>query len=373
MESNELEITTNSDELNNKNKKPISKKTIASIIFLLAITIVVFIVFFSFNDINETIELIKTVDPVKILIAVVCLILYAAIWPVSLCMISRRNKIKTSLLDDYFIGGSEFFFNNITPFSSGGQPVQIYLYTQKKVSASQSTGIILANFIVLMFASNIFALASLIYYGRFSQNFSSGTSWMIVLGFIMNLFTLVFMILIATSSGIRKFFRGILELLCKNKFIAKYLAKSIPAFDTYCENAQAATKEIFSHKITFIFAIIVRMISLLFYYAIPYYILGALGVDVTFEVMPYIILASAFAITTMVWVPTPGGTGGIEFAFTTIFTTFAGVTTAIGAAGMVLWRALTYYLLTILSLVCYIVFEFFVKKLTKKAKDVEKS
>ena len=30
--------------------------------------------------------------------------------------------------------------------------------------------------------------------------------------------------------------------------------------------------------------------------------------------------SSAFAITTMVWVPTPGGTGGIEFAFTTIFT-----------------------------------------------------
>ena len=68
----------------------------------------------------------------------------------------------------------------------------------------------------------------------------------------------------------------------------------------------------------------------------------------------------------MVWVPTPGGTGGIEIAFTMIFTTFAGVTSSIASAGMVIWRGITYYLLMLISAISYILFEIKVKHDRKK-------
>ncbi len=344
------------------NKKPSRKKTIISILIVLLITAIVFIILFNFNDIHETIDLIKTVDGKYMGLAVLFLVLYAILWPLSLALIAKQNRFKTHFLDNYLIGSSEHFFNSITPFSTGGQPVQIYLYTQKKIKASDSTGMIVANFIALLIASNAFAIASLVYYGRFSVNFTGGTVWMIGLGFAMNLFTLAFMILMSTCKFIRDWFRKILEFFCRNKLIGKHLKKFIPAFDSYCENAQAAAKEIFSHKLSFVGAVFVRGFSLLFYYAIPYFILKALGVDLSIAQLPFIILASAFAITTMVWVPTPGGTGGIEFAFTTIFTTFAGVSSSIGLTGMILWRALTYYLLMLLSFICYIVYEILVKR-----------
>lgn len=348
-------------------KKPSRKKTIISILIVLLITAVVFIILFNFNDIHETVALIKTVDGKYMGLAVLFLVLYALTWPLSLVVIAKTNRFKTHFLDNYLVGASEHFFNSITPFSTGGQPVQIYLFTQKKIKASDSTGIIVANFIALMIASNAFAIASLVYYGRFSENFTGGTVWMIGLGFAMNLFTLTFMILMATCKFIRDWFKRILEFFCRNKFIGKHLKKFIPVFDNYCENAQSAAKEIFSHKFTFVIAVLVKGISLLFYYAIPYFILKSLDVDLAFVQLPFIILASAFAITTMVWVPTPGGTGGIEFAFTTIFTTFAGVTSAIGLTGMILWRALTYYLLMIISLLSYIIFEISVKRSRKLA------
>ena len=77
--------------------------------------------------------------------------------------------------------------------------------------------------------------------------------------------------------------------------------------------------------------------------------------------------------TTMVWVPTPGGTGGIEFAFTTIFTAslFGNLSNDIGVTGMILWRALTYYLLMIISALAYIIFEIRVKKYKKKQQTIE--
>ncbi len=358
-------------------KKPVNhKKTIISVLIVLLITAVVFVVFFSFNDIHKTIDLIKTVDGIEMAKAVLCLLLYALLWPLSLCFIAKQNQFASKFMDTYMIGESEHFFNAITPFATGGQPIQIYLFTQKKIKASDSTGIIVSNFIAFLIASNIFAIASLVFYGKFSENFDSSTAWMIGLGFAMNLFTLVFVILIATCKFIRDALRKILEKLCKIKFIGKHLTKAIPAFDTYCENAQIAAKKIFSHKTSFIGAIFLKMAALLFYYAIPYFILKALGATFSFDLMPYIILASAFAITTMVWVPTPGGTGGIEFAFTTIFTAslfVEGLTNVsdIGVTGMILWRALTYYLLMILSAIAYIIYEIRVKKEKKKEQLLE--
>ncbi len=373
MAENTNETTENNlDDISKTTKeegRPVNrKKTLISVLLILLITVIVFIVFFNFNDINATIDLIKTVDGRNMAYALLCLLAYAGLWPLSLCLIAKKNSFKTHFLDNYCIGLSEHFFNSVTPFSTGGQPVQVYLYTQKKIRASESTGMIVMNFIALMIATNIFAIAALFYYGRFSEKFSSSTIWMIGLGFAMNLFTLVFMILMARSKFVHDLFVRILNYFCKFKFIGKHLSKAVPAFNNYCANAQAAAKEIFSHVWSFIAAIILKMIALVFYYAIPFFVLRALYVDLTYDVLPFIILASAFAITTMVWVPTPGGTGGIEFAFTTIFTTFTGVTQTIGLTGMILWRALTYYLLMLISFIAYLIFEIMVKK--NKAKEV---
>ncbi len=355
-------------------QKPVSrKKTILSVVIVLMITAIVFIIFFNFNDFNETLELLKTVDGVHMAMAFLCLLGYAALWPLSLCFIAKQNNFKAHFLDVYFIGESEHFFNAITPFSTGGQPIQVYLFTQRKVKAGDSTGIIVSNFIAFMIASNIFAIASLVYYGKFSENFTASTAWMIGFGFAMNLFTLVFMVLIASCKFVRDILRKGLILLCKIKFIGKHLTKMIPAFETYCENAQVAAKKIFSHKTSFIGAILLKMLALVFYYAIPFFILKALGAQFGYELLPYVILASAFAITTMVWVPTPGGTGGIEFAFTTIFTAslFGGLSSSIGITGMILWRALTYYLLMIISFVAYLTFEILLKKGKRKLQQSE--
>lgn len=349
--------------MENKEKKETMnrKKMISWVLIGILITVVTLVVLFSFNDVNEIWELVRTVDSIQLSWAILCLVVYLLLWPIPLCILSHSTT-KAHFLDNYLIGSSEHFFNGITPFSSGGQPVQIYLYTKRDVPAGKSTGIILTTFISFMIATNVFAIASLVYYGRFSVNFNGSTSWMIILGFVMNLFVLSFMIMMAYCRFVRNWLRKLLELLCKIKWIGKYLTKLIPVFDKYCENAQSAAKEIFSHKWSFVLAVLVKGISLVFYYAIPFFILRSLGLHLPASELPFIILASAFAITTMVWVPTPGGTGGIEFAFTTIFTTFAGVTSSIGLAGMILWRGLTYYLLLILSFIEYIVFLILGKK-----------
>lgn len=357
--------------MNDEKKLITKKKIITEILIVLLITIITLIVIFNLNDFSETIETLKTVDLSYLGYATLCLIIYFLLWPLSLCLIVKSRKIKHHFVDSYLVGNTEHFFNGITPFSTGGQPIQVFLFTKSKLSAAESTGVILVAFVAYLIATNAYAVGALVYYSRFAANFEPSTIWMVGLGFAMNFFTLVFLILMATCKAIRDFFKKILLLLCKIKFIGKHLEKAIPAFDKYCENAQLASREIFKNIPAFIGAILLRGLALLFYYAIPFFILRSLSVDLTFSTMPFIILASAFAITTMVWVPTPGGTGGIEFAFTTIFTTFAGVTSAIGLTGMVIWRALTYYLLMIISFICFLILGIYNKKHNKYLEKLE--
>ena len=116
-------------------------------------------------------------------------------------------------------------------------------------------------------------------------------------------------------------------------------------------------------------AIFARIFSLAFYYSIPYFILKGLGVSLEFSDIVFIMLASSFTITTMVWVPTPGGTGGIEFAFSMIFITFFASMTdpqTIATAGMIVWRFLTYYLLMVLSAITYISYELIIRHRKRK-------
>ena len=366
LKTNITDDNTNSLD-STKEKKPINKKKIiAEILIVLLISAVTFTIILSFQDISEVWHTMQSANLKDLAIAITCLILYTLIWPLSLCLIAKAKNLKHNFLDSYLIGYTEHFFNGITPFSTGGQPIQIYLYTKRNVTAAESTGLILTNFVAYMVATNSFAIAALAFYTRFSANFTPSTVWMVGLGFAMNFFTLVFMILMATCKFIRDFFKKVLLALCKIKFIGKFLIKLVPVFDTYCTNAQTASKEIFSHVGTFIGAILIRGISLVFYYAIPFFILRSLDVNLAWNMLPLIMLASAFAITTMVWVPTPGGTGGIEIAFTTIFTTFVGVTASIGSAGMVIWRGITYYFLMLISAIAYIIFEIKVKNDHKK-------
>ncbi len=362
LSQNEVDLSYTQElkkEVKTPDEKKYSKKSLAykAGLFLL-VTIVAFSIILSFTDIQSVWDAITKVRGRDMWIATGCLICYALAYPLSLVLIARVKKIKATPLDSYLIGGTEHFFNGVTPFSTGGQPFQVYAYTKCGVKAADSTGMILMNFIAYMIATNIFAIASLFFYGQFSMNFTTSTVWIIILGFCMNFLTLALMICMATCKWVRNILTSALKWLCHFKWMGKHFAKAIPLFEDYCNNAQLAAKEVFAHKGLFISAILIKIVTLVFYYAIPFFILRALGVNAGWDQFFIFMLATSFAITTMVWVPTPGGTGGIEMAFTMIFAALVGgVSTSVVQGAMLLWRALTYYLLMLISFLEYVIYK----------------
>ena len=363
------------EQIQNPHKKN-RKKLISNIIFLLLITILVVTLILSLGEINKIsaqFQEIANGDNWKYLLAAVGLILaYFFLWPASQCIYGKALKVEATVGESYLIGCSEHFYNGITPFAAGGQPFQIYSYTKRNVTTAKATGVILASFVTFMIVTNAFALASLIFYGKISAGFEEmGIGWIkyiALIGLIINFLVLLFMIAMGVSKHLRSWMTKAVNKIAHWKFffkkekglrrkIGEGLLKAVPVFEEYCVNAQRAFKETWSHKLATAFAIAIKVVCMACYYLVPFFILKAVGIDVGYDKMILVLFATSFAINAVVWMPTPGGVGGIEYAFIIVI---AAVTTANASdpqAVVLIWRMLTYYLILFISFGANAIFE----------------
>ena len=337
------------------------------IIFAFVIIAAIMLLLMSQANLHEIWEVIKTSNYKYLLIAFGVLAAYFVLNLVGMYILTKYKKIKLKTRDIVLIGGTEPFFNGITPFATGGQPFQAYAMFRKGVALKDSTSILVMNFITFMISTNIFAIISLIYYGRYTSQISN-LAWIVIMGFTINFLVLVLMFSLALSKRLRGMCSRAIEWLASKKMFHKLLAGRVETFNNYFDGMQAGCKELLSKPLVFTGCILSKLASLVFFYAIPFYVLKAINAPITYSDFIYVILGTSFATTMVVWVPTPGGTGGMELAFHSIFLTIAGMTPALATGGMVLWRLYTYYLLMIVGFVFYILLEVFDNKERKKAK-----
>ncbi len=332
------------------------KKILPKIILFAAITIVIIVVIVSLNDITSIYEILKTVSWQWILVGIGVLFLYILLHPLSLYFLGRKQEQKISFIDSFMVGSMEYFFNGITPFSSGGQPFQVYSYNKIGIKPSQSTGMLLINFVATQTAIVFLCLTSLVYYQQLTQN-KTYLQVMVIVGLVMNLFILTLFTALGLSGKIRKGLSFLVEKFCHWKIFKGKLDRFALSFDQYCQDAQTTFKALLHQKITFLICVFFKTVSLILLYMIPFIIFKALNIDISVRSLPLITAMTTFSIAMTCYIPTPGASGGIEFAFTSLFSTIAEISSSQAVSGMLLWRFLTYYLLMGISFVIYLIFE----------------
>ncbi|MBQ7788762.1 MAG: flippase-like domain-containing protein [Clostridia bacterium] len=341
---------------NEKKKKGGSK--IALYVLYGVLTVLVLITILSVNDIDEIFKVMEKADLRYIGYALILLAVYLFTYPITTGLLTRKMGHKVSFFRCYSIGMIEHFFNGITPFASGGQPFQVYAFKKSKVNAGDSTGILLMNFIIFMIVTNGFALSSLVFANKFITDVPMAI--FAVIGFTINFFVLFVLISLGVSKRVRRFLERLIDYFSKTKLIGRFLAPKADSLKEYFQNVQDAFKALWKSKGTFFACLGIKFISMSAYYAITFFIMRALGIFVGIDQLFFVMAGSSFAITMVVFLPTPGSSGGIEFAFNAIFASIAGIgITAVSYSGMLIWRLLTYYLVMAISLIFYIMLEVF--------------
>lgn len=334
-------------------------------VFYGTLTVFFFVMILSFNDISAIFGELKSADWRYVLLACASIAVYVALYPLSLCILTRARGNDIKMLTTYNIAMTEHFFNGITPFATGGQPFQAYAFSKAKVSPTESTCLLLMNFLVFMLVTNGFAACALFYFRRFVTD--GAMAFIAVLGFAMNFLVLALTLLVAVNRRVAALLSRFVGFLCRFRPIARFLEPKRESLQQYFVNVQTAFASLIKKKLSFVLAFITKALSMAAYYLTTYFILLALHVPVNASEIFFVMCGTSFAVTMVVFLPTPGSSGGIEFAFKSVFSSIAaGAAASVAFGGMMIWRMLSYYVVMLISLGFYVALEIHFSRAEKR-------
>lgn len=312
-------------------------------IILLAITITVLICVLK-DDFPSIIETLKNANHLWIVVALLCFFGALAFEAKAYQEIIQGYQYNYTFKKSYKMLLITKFFNGITPFSSGGQPMQIYMLKKDGVRLTKATNIIIQNFIIYQAALVIFGIIAIItnYYLKIFTEVTL-LKQLVTIGFLINTLVMVGLIIISFSSKFNHFIikKGI-NILSKLKLIKNKEEKQEKwreKVDDFHEGAEYLKQ----NKLLCLKAFIYNMIYLGLTYLMPYFVILALANNVPVGVTPLkVICSSAYVLIMGSFVPIPGASGGIEFGYFKFFGNF--ITGSLLKASLLIWRTISYYL-----------------------------
>ncbi len=321
--------------------KNIKKNTI----ILLMITILILFIVLK-DDFSNIVKSLSSMNIGYILLAII-LFLLSIFFKAYVNYKTIANKEKISLLEAFKHNLITQFFNGITPFSTGGQPMEIYMLTEHKIKLSEATNITIQNFIFYQTALVIYGMLAVMYnkvFYIFPQE--SILKKFVLLGFLINTLVAVALFMITFSKTMtEKIAHLIINFLSSIKII-KNQNQAQEKIDKKLNEFHESAKKIRKRKKLFIGGVGLNLLSLTCLYIIPLLIVYSLK-DFTSLTISKTLTASAYVLIIGSFVPIPGASGGIEYGFLKFFGTFLSknITTAV----LLVWRFITYYLGMILG------------------------
>lgn len=272
--------------------------------------------------------------------------------PFYLIFRSRVQKISFSLIAK--ITFATQFFNAITPFSTGGQPFQIYIINKKNgISYGRITSISLQNFIVYQTAlviQGFFALFAHYVWESSFISFDRKTSILIILGLGINFLIIAGLTVIANSKRLSHFISiTLINFLAKLR-IVKNPEGAREATNKFLCDFHRDIEVLSQDKKLFCFTVFINLIKLTLFYTLAYVLCMAIGIhDVS---LLSVIIASSFTMLISSVFPVPGASGGAELGFLIFFAPIISGSSA--TIIMLMWRFFTYYMGLILGFLIFL-------------------
>lgn len=329
------------ESLEEKQVKPANKKiTFLNFFIVFVIFIGLFIYMITVDGMDNIVNLLKGADLWWVFAGIVCMLLWWFFDAICLHLPLKklypnqtfRNTIKITMVGQVF--------NNITPFSSGGQPMQVYEMYKDGKKVSDSFSVLSMKFIVTQTSLVLFTLVVMLFQLDYFRLLMDNFIWLAIVGFTVNILAIVFI-----------FFMGIRKNLALGilKPIYRFLGK-IHLFKDVDSKIEKLTKSVENYSEQFhkmkdqksvIFGMfLASSLQCLAYYSITYMVyrsFGNSGVSI-FNIIP----AQAFLLMLMTFIPTPGAGIGAEGGFLVIFNSIFKHGTI--NMSILFWRVYTFYL-----------------------------
>ena len=131
------------------------------------------------------------------LIGFACIGLYWGIETIIQYLLVERIHKGNKLWNSFKVVMSGHFFNAITPFASGGQPMQAFMMMKQGVPLGSSASVLLSKFIIYQLTLTLYSMIVLIVQLKFFVVKVKGIAYLSLVGFTVNLGVVIVLVMAA--------------------------------------------------------------------------------------------------------------------------------------------------------------------------------
>lgn len=243
------------------------------------------------------------------------------------------------------------FYDGITPFSTGGQPMQIYYMTTKGVSGAESSAIVLIRYFGSIFGFTFIGAVYMILGVVFGVlDGVSGSTLLMVAGWIGLTVNLIVPVFLAFFVFFPRFARALTQCfinagaklhIVKNK--ERAMAKALKTVDDFISSFKIIIKK----PLLLVLFIACCLAENFLTFSVPYFAMEALSCNV--DGMFFTVMAlNVFTTFGVSFIPTPGNSGVVEGMGVLAFSVAAG---AALAWCVLIWRFAVYYVYILIGMI----------------------
>ena len=293
------------------------------------------------NQFDQVIQAFQNAQFHWILIMGIVMFAYYLFDALSLLYFGRAYKKDYTYKQSFINAISGTFFNGITPFASGGQFAQVYIFNKQGISPTNATGILLMCFICYQGVLVLYTGIALLFKFNYFVTNQFAVLNLAILGFVINFVVIFGLFLLAKSKKVQNFLtHNILRFLAKIKVVKDY-EMTCAKIDDYLTDFRQQLTYLQNNKPVLIKSCLCNFAKLTIIYSMPFFSAKALNLNVGWNQFFDFILLCSFIYLINAFIPIPGASGGSEGVYVLIFSFLGSVGTS---SSLFLWRVMSYYL-----------------------------
>lgn len=309
--------------------------------------VVMLLYIFIFDGVDNLVSSIISMNLLFLVIAVLCMCGYWFLETTALHLTAKSLEPNVKFKDSLFVTMIGQYFNCITPFASGGQPMQVYYYTKRGLTLGSAMTALVSRFIVYQFVLTVYSVVFLVFkLSMFTTGALKGLTFLTIIGFIINTAVIVLLFMVAFfRKPTIKMAHGIVRLLGKLRII-KDVDEKLAFVDNELEQYHENFLFIKKQPVLILKCCALTAVQLFLYFSITYVIYLGFGMSETD--LFTITACQSFVLMISSFVPLPGALGAAEGSYAAFFGSIFGTFTAFSTF---VWRCLTFYLPIVIGLV----------------------
>ncbi len=287
-------------------------------------------------------------------LAILSMLLYYVLDTVMYLLACRYMEIPQGWKDGLLTTMLGFFYSALTPFQSGGQPMQVLQMRRRGITVGASTSVLILKFLAWQIVVTVLGTAGFVFLGGDVLDGGAAMLVLFILGYLINAGCIVLALLaFLKPKWIFAIGERLLDFLHRHKLIKKQemLERSHATWKNTIIDYELAVRFALRHTRGMLMILLCAAAEAMAYMMVTYFIYRGLG----FNEHPfyYVVLLQGLLYIAVSFIPLPGASiaseGGFYMVFSKLFTPAARF------PAMLLWRAITYYGTIVLGLVAVIV------------------